>query len=215
MTTRLHDSPKMYNPAMFSHRSKKTIGILGGSFNPAHDGHAHIADMAVRALELDELWWLVSPQNPLKPTDGMAPFADRYSSALTIAAGCIYARRMKVTSVEARLRSSLTYQTTTLLRQRIHGARLVWVMGGDSMASFHHWQRPEIISRNMAIAVVNRPGARHVRGSKGAKIAGRHISPRMMNARHYPPKHWTYIQGKMNAQSATKIRAKLTGQLTG
>ncbi len=197
-----------YIPPLFSYRGRKAIGILGGSFNPAHDGHAHIADMAAAALDLDEVWWMVSPQNPLKPSDGMAPFAQRFGRAIAIAATCRYAKRMRVTALEGHKRTALTHQTTTLLRQRMHGTRLVWIMGGDNMMGFHQWSRPCVISRNMAIAVVNRPGARAIRASKGAAIAGQYITPRQMRARHYPAKHWCYIQGRMNNQSATRIRAQ-------
>ena len=128
----------VYQPLMWSYHSKKTIGILGGSFNPAHEGHGHIADMAVQALGLDEVWWMVSPQNPLKSKDGMAPLAQRIENAVKIAEKCHHAACMRITSIEAQLGTNLTYQTVSQLRKRMHGTRLVWIMGSDQSMTFHH-----------------------------------------------------------------------------
>jgi nicotinate-nucleotide adenylyltransferase len=197
-------------PSVFSLSCRKVIGILGGSFNPAHDGHAHIADMAVQKLGLDELWWLASPQNPLKPESDMAPFDQRVSSAAKMAETCQHAHVMRISTLEGRFGFQLTYQTLSMLRCRIKKARLVWIMGGDNLLGFHRWNRPDVISRNMAIAVVNRPGSRFLRNSPGARKAGRLIAPRVMRARGFPPKHWCYIQGGQNNQSATQIRSAAT-----
>ena len=195
-------------PRVFSDHAHKAIGILGGSFNPAHDGHAHIADMAAQALGLDEIWWLVSPQNPLKSSADMASFEDRFNSALAVASHCKAASIMRISALEHRLGLTVTYKTLSQLRQRVRSAHLVWIMGGDNLLSFHHWARPEMIARSMAIAVVNRPGSRHLRSSPGAKIAGMKRSPRQLRKLGFPPKHWCYIQGRQNNQSATKIRSE-------
>jgi len=194
-------------PRVFSDPSHKAIGILGGSFNPAHDGHAHIADMTAQALGLDEIWWLVSPQNPLKSSVDMASFEDRFNSALAIASRCKAASIMIISALEHRLGLTVTYKTLTQLRQRVRSAHLVWIMGGDNLLSFHRWARPEMIARSMSIAVVNRPGSRHLRSSPGAKIAGKKRSPRQLRKLGFPPQHWCYIQGRQNNQSATKIRS--------
>ena len=154
-------------PRVFSDHSHKAIGILGGSFNPAHDGHAHIADMAAQALGLDEIWWLVSPQNPLKSSADMASFEDRFNSALAVASRCKAASIMRISALELRLDLTVTYKTLTQLRQRMRSAHLVWIMGGDNLLSFHRWARPEMIARSMSIAVVNRPGSRHLQLSRG------------------------------------------------
>ena len=198
----------LHTPFCFSFNAKKRIGILGGSFNPAHEGHAHIADMAVRSLDLDELWWMVSPQNPLKTSDDMAPFHKRLESALEIAKTCTLNKRMKITALEKHLKYHLTYQTLSALRNRTQKARLVWVMGSDNLLNFHLWNHPKSIAKNMPIAVVNRPNAKYLRQCRGAKIAGKITSPQKLKARNFPPKTWCYIQGKMNKQSATKIRQK-------
>jgi nicotinate-nucleotide adenylyltransferase len=193
--------------SVFSLTCRKVIGILGGSFNPAHGGHAHIADMAVQKLGLDELWWLISPQNPLKSKSSMATFDQRTLSAMAIAETCHHTHVMRISLLEGRLGYPLTYQTLSMLRRRIKRARLVWIMGGDNLIEFHHWNRPEVISREMAIAVVNRPGSQFLRNSRGAKKAGQLLTPQVMRARHFPPKHWCYIQGKLNTTSATQIRS--------
>ena len=194
-------------PKLFSMSAGKVIGILGGSFNPAHEGHVHIADMAVEALGLDEVWLMVSPQNPLKSKSGMAAFDDRLASALEMAARCKASDVMKVSTLERDLGLQLTHQTLKMLRQRMRYGKLVWIMGGDNLVHFHKWNRPDVITKNTAIAVVNRPGSRHLRSSPGARKAGKSLTPRVMRARRFPVNHWCYIQGKQNTQSATKIRS--------
>ena len=130
-------------------------GLLGGSFNPAHRGHRRITLAAVRALDLDEAWWLVSPGNPLK--DGaadMAPFAARLASARRIA------RRapIRASDIEVRLHTRYTLDTLRKLRRRYPKRRFIWLMGADNLAQFHRWRGWREIARTMPIAVVARPG---------------------------------------------------------
>lgn len=129
-------------------------GLLGGSFNPAHGGHRRITGFAMRALGLDEMWWLVSPGNPLKPKAGMAPLGARLHSARA------QARRMpvKVTAIERELGSPYTIDTLRALRRIWPGRRFLWVMGADNLAQFHHWKHWRAIARTMPIAVIARPG---------------------------------------------------------
>ena len=103
------------------------IGLLGGSFNPAHEGHRHVAERALAALGLDQVWLLVSPGNPLKPSRGMAPFAERLASARRVADG----RRVVATGIEARLGTRYTVDTLALLRRRFPRARFVLLLGAD------------------------------------------------------------------------------------
>jgi nicotinate-nucleotide adenylyltransferase len=132
----------------------RRIGLLGGSFNPAHRGHRHITLAAIRALDLDEAWWLVSPGNPLKPKAGMAPFAARLASAR------IMARRapIRATDVETRLGTRYTVDTLRALVRRYPKDRFVWIMGADNLAQFDRWRQWRDIARTMPIAVVARPG---------------------------------------------------------
>ena len=129
-------------------------GLLGGSFNPAHRGHLHISREAMRRLGLDEIWWLVSPGNPLKPKAGMAPFPARFASALTAARG----HRIRPTAIEGALGTVYTVDTLAALTRLYPKRRFVWLMGADNLAQFHQWRDWRNIARTVPIAVVARPG---------------------------------------------------------
>lgn len=130
------------------------IGILGGSFNPAHGGHRRISLGAIKALGLDEVWWLVSPGNPLKPQDGMAPLPLRVASARR------RTRRapIRVSAMEREFGTRFTCDTLFKLRRRYPKNRFIWLMGSDNLAQFHQWHKWRDIARAMPIAVVARPG---------------------------------------------------------
>ena len=131
----------------------RRIGLLGGSFNPAHRGHRGITLAAIRALQLDEAWWLVSPGNPLKPAAGMAPLAARLASARAMA------RRapIRASAIEAKLGTRYTVDTLRALRRRYPRVRFIWLMGADNLAQFHRWRDWRTIARLMPIAVIARP----------------------------------------------------------
>jgi len=132
----------------------RRVGLLGGSFNPAHRGHRHVTLAAIRALDLDEAWWLVSPGNPLKPRRGMAPFAARVASARRMA------RRapIRASAIEQRLHTRYTVDTLRVLQRRFPKIRFIWIMGADNLAQFHVWKDWRTIARTMPIAVIARPG---------------------------------------------------------
>ncbi len=132
----------------------KSVGLLGGSFNPAHDGHRHISVEALRRLGLDEVWWLVSPLNPLKAADGMAPLAARLASAKHIANH----RRIHVTDLEIRLETRFAVDTVAALQRRYPEVRFIWLMGADNLAQFHRWSRWRRLAARVPIAVFARPG---------------------------------------------------------
>lgn len=129
-------------------------GLLGGSFNPAHGAHRRISLFARDALKLDEVWWLVSPGNVLKPAAGMAPLSARFASARKIARGA----PIRVTAIEAELGTRYTVHTLRKLKQRYPRRRFVWLMGMDNLAQFHRWRAWRRIAREMPIAVIVRPG---------------------------------------------------------
>ncbi len=136
-------------------RSLRTTGLLGGSFNPAHRGHRGITLAAIRALDLDEAWWLVSPGNPLKAgARDMAPLAARLASARSMA------RRapIRATDIETRLHTRYTLDTLRKLERRYPKRRFIWLMGADNLAQFHRWRGWREIARTMPIAVIARPG---------------------------------------------------------
>ncbi|MBO9498820.1 MAG: nicotinate-nucleotide adenylyltransferase [Novosphingobium sp.] len=132
----------------------KRVGLLGGSFNPAHGAHRRISLFARRALGLDEVWWLVSPGNPLKSQAGMAPLAARVKAAQKLAARA----PITVTAIERRLDTRFTIDTLRKLRRRYPRVRFVWLMGADNLAQFHRWKQWRAIAREMPIAVIARPG---------------------------------------------------------
>ena len=129
-------------------------GLLGGSFNPAHRGHRRISLFALRRLGLGEVWWLVSPGNPLKPAEGMAPLSARVGAAQK------QARRapIRVTAIERELGTRFTVDTLRALLRRYPERRFVWLMGSDNLAQFHRWKHWRRIAEAMPIAVIARPG---------------------------------------------------------
>ena len=129
-------------------------GLLGGSFNPAHGGHRRISLFAARALGLDEVWWLVSPGNPLKPKAGMAPLAARLASARRQAQRA----PIRATAIERELGTRFTIDTLRALMRRYPKRRFVWLMGSDNLAQFDRWRDWRGIARLMPIAVIARPG---------------------------------------------------------
>ncbi|MCL4671967.1 MAG: nicotinate-nucleotide adenylyltransferase [Sphingomonadaceae bacterium] len=169
------------------------IGLLGGSFNPAHGGHRRISLFAREALGLDEVWWLVSPGNPLKPRAGMAPLAKRMRSARR------EARRapIRVTAIERELGTRFTVDTLRALARRFPRHEFVWLMGADNLAQFHHWRDWRGIARTMPIAVIARPGY------DAAAIA----SPAMAWLRRYrlPPASFSQ-RGKWSAPALAILR---------
>ena len=134
--------------------TRRRVGLLGGSFNPAHGGHRRISLFSGTALGLDEVWWLVSPGNPLKPAEGMAPLAARFAAAL-----CRSRRAaIRVTAIERDLDTRYTIDTLRGLQARFAKTDFVWLMGADNLAQFHRWRDWRGIARAMPIAVIARPG---------------------------------------------------------
>ena len=129
-------------------------GLLGGSFNPAHRGHRQLSIHAARLLGLDEIWWLVSPGNPLKPASDMAPLRCRFASARSMARGL----PIRVTAIERELGTRYTADTLALIRHRFPEREFVWLMGADNLQQFHLWRDWRGIARTVPIAVVGRPG---------------------------------------------------------
>ena len=189
---------------------RRRIGLLGGSFNPAHGGHLHISRLALAKLDLDEVWWLVSPQNPLKPAAGMAPFNERLNAAARIAAA---EHRIRVSDIEARLGSTYTADTLKALRHRYPRDRFVWLMGGDNLAQFPYWKRWQDIFRTVPVAVFDRP---RTASTALAGIAARRFARARVPVRaaprlaQMPPPAWLFFHTRLDPRSATRIRAERT-----
>ena len=183
------------------------VGLYGGSFNPAHEGHAHVAETARRRLQLDRVIWLVSPQNPLKSARETAPLAERMAGARTVARG----RSMIVSDAETRLGSQYTIDTIQALKARFPGVDFVWIMGADSLASFHRWRGWTQIMAQVPVAVVSRPWISLK--SRSSPAARRFASARvsLLEAKLLPgakPPRWVFLTGPLNFQSSTALRAR-------
>jgi len=179
------------------------IGLLGGSFNPAHEGHCHVSEIALKRLGLDHVWWLVSPQNPLKPAIGMAPLDNRLAFARAFAAH----PRITVMDIENALGTRYTVDTVKALQRRFPSVRFVWLMGSDNLASFHRWRNwPEIAAR-LPIAVVTRPGTTlaPLRSKAAQRLRGNRVFSPKNFAQARPPA-LIVLDGPRNAVSATRIR---------
>ncbi|KKW94112.1 nicotinate-nucleotide adenylyltransferase [Sphingobium chungbukense] len=155
------------------------IGLLGGSFNPAHGGHRAISLFAMHALDLDEVWWLVSPGNPLKPRAGMAPLSARLARARKVARR----NRIRPTAIEVQLRTRYTIDTLTALKRRYPRHSFIWLMGADNLAQFGRWRDWRGIARQMSIAVIARPGYDEAaRGSPAMSWLRRFVRPARQSA---------------------------------
>jgi len=191
---------------------RRRIGILGGSFNPAHEGHLHIARQAMIHARLDQLWLMVSPGNPLKAPAGMAPFAARLASARKIADG----RRIVATDIEKRLGTIYTVDTMAALRRRYPGQQFVWLMGADNLAQLPRWGRWMRIAAAMPILVLPRPGqTRRALSGQAAHRLARHRLPARAGvclATAAPPA-WILLPVRENASSATALRQRLAAEI--
>ncbi len=185
----------------------RAIGLLGGSFNPAHDGHLMISLIALKRLQLDEVWWLVSPQNPLKPASGMAPFAQRLVKARQLASH----RRIIVSDIELRLGTHYTRDTLKRLCARRRNQNFVWLMGADNLVQFPKWEGWKEIFNTVPIAVFDRPtySSRALAGVVATRFADRRIPERDASGlvrRNAPA--WVFLHSRLNPVSATEIRAQ-------
>jgi nicotinate-nucleotide adenylyltransferase len=181
------------------------VGLFGGSFNPPHAGHALVAEIALRRLKLDQLWWIVTPGNPLKDKRELAPLPERLKKCEAL----IHDPRVKVTAFEAAHHIRYTADTLALIKLRNPGVNFVWIMGADSLADFHRWQRWQQIATTFPIAVIDRPGSTLAfLSSKMAKTfdharLDEDDAPQL--ARRRPPA-WTFIHGPRSLLSSTAIR---------
>ena len=200
-------------PGRYGDARRRRIGLLGGSFNPAHAGHRHVARQALRALRLDEVWLLVSPGNPLKPVRGMAPLAERLASARRIADG----RRIIATDIERLLGTRYTADTLAMLQRRFRRARFAFVIGADNLVQLPRWKRWRAIARQVAIAVLPRPGwTRRALMGRAAHVLVRHrrAPGAALTESFAPHAAWCLVPAREHAASATAIRAR-TGNHTG
>lgn len=183
-----------------------TIGLLGGSFNPAHDGHLYISKQAKRRLGLDVVWWLVSPQNPLKSKDDMASFADRFASAEEVSRKSPF---IHVSDFEEKNHTAYTADTLLKLTQAFPHYRFVWIMGADNLAQVHRWHDWQDIFARVPVAVYDRaPYTFKALCSRASqRFLYNRCQPEELLSKPLPA--WCFMHGKRHPLSATAIRKML------
>ena len=180
-------------------------GLLGGSFNPAHGGHRTLSLRAMKALALNEIWWLVSPGNPLKPRETMAPLSARLRSARRMA------RRspIRATAIEAKLQTRYTYDTLRALVRRYPRRRFIWIMGADNLEQFHRWHNWRKIAAMMPVAVIARPGYdMRSRRARAAQWLRRFVRPAPCACHwiEWRPASVMFLRFPPDVRSATAVR---------
>ncbi|CAM5775657.1 putative nicotinate-nucleotide adenylyltransferase [Labrys miyagiensis] len=184
-----------------------TIGLFGGSFNPPHEGHRHASLVALTRLGLDQVWWLVTPGNPLKDNQALPSLEMRVAAARSLADH----PRIAVTGIEAAIHTRYTYDTIAWLQRRCPGVTFVWIMGADNLAGFHRWQHWRGIASRVAIAVVARPGAT-TKGplAKAARVLSRFRLQEYeaRNLKYRQPPAWVFLHAPLDSNSSTALRAR-------
>jgi nicotinate-nucleotide adenylyltransferase len=195
---------------LYGDRRRARIGLLGGSFNPAHEGHRHVAETALWRLQLDAVWLLVSPGNPLKGSREMASLDARLASVRRVVDG----RRIVPTSIEQRLRTRFTVDTIKALRRRFPRVRFVWLMGADIVVQLTRWRRWREIVSLVPFAVLPRPSYNHrALASRALHRLSRARLPARAASRLADacPPAWIFLPTAQHAASATAIRAARKG----
>ena len=182
------------------------IGLLGGSFNPAHEGHRHISREAMKRLGLDQVWWLVSPQNPLKTPQGMAPAAERLAAAQRLASGPL----LIATDIESLLGTRYTADTLRALRRCFPKVHFVWLMGADNLIQIDQWEDWQRIFHCVAVAALARPtySLRASRSKAAERFkAARWAERKVRGLSRAAPPAWAFLHIRLSPLSATRIRA--------
>ncbi|RCW25820.1 nicotinate-nucleotide adenylyltransferase [Ciceribacter lividus] len=186
------------------------VGLFGGSFNPPHEGHVLVAEIALRRLGLDQLWWIVTPGNPLKSHVELAPLTRR----LELCEALVHDARIKVTAFEQALGTTYTAETLAFVKRHNPHAHFVWIMGADNLKSFHHWQHWRRIATTFPIAVIDRPGS--TLSHLSSKMARTYARSRIDEDdaavlwQKRPPA-WTFIHGPRSSLSSTALRETAKG----
>lgn len=193
-------------PSRWGDSRRIKIGLLGGSFNPGHEGHLHISLEAKRRLGLDQVWWLVSPQNPLKSPKGMASLDDRVSAARSMG----LPSWIKVTDIEHGLGSDRTWKTLGLLKCRFPKAQFVWLMGADNLAQIPAWSRWLRIFQTVHVAVFDRSpySPKALSGKASWRFASRRLRASKPLALWQKTKPmWVYVSQRQHSASSSEIRS--------
>ena len=181
------------------------VGLLGGSFNPAHEGHLNISRQALGILKLDFVWWLVAPQNPLKNEQELAPFKARLTGAKQLAKHS----KIEVSSPEQYLGTNYSHEVVAAIQKTCPHTRFVWLMGADNMVQFPAWRNWKHICQMVPIAVFDRPGysLKALSGEMAKCFAEYRLSAQQASSlAEVDPPAWLFIKGQPHPQSATNVR---------
>lgn len=192
-------------PVLPPHAPGLRIGLFGGSFNPPHAGHRLASLVALKRLQLDRMWWIVTPGNPLKDNTALPPLAERMAAAKVLANH----PRIDVTGFEAEIETHYTYDTIAYLKRRCPGVDFVWIMGADNLNGFHRWQRWREIAELVPLAIIDRPGSTLRAARSRAAIVLAHHRLAEENARLLtcaPRPAWVFLHGPRSPLSSTGIR---------
>ena len=191
-------------PKCFFFNRKIRVGILGGSFNPAHEGHIHISLIAKKRLNLDEVWWLVSPQNRLKIESIISTYKKRLYFARELTS---HHRAIRVLDLEYINKIFTSNKTVNFLKNKTQNTRFVWLIGSDVLLNFHKWIKPKEISKNFPVAVIERPSYSYkVINILGASILGKRHKNIKFKLLNYSKPSWSFLRGKLNNTSSSKIK---------
>ena len=187
------------------HTAGMRIGLLGGSFNPPHEAHRAISLFAIKRLQLDRVWWLVSPGNPLKEHGVLRSLEQRVRAARQMAND----GRIDISCLESVIGTQYTADTMSYLRRRVSGLRLVWIMGADNLAQFHRWQNWRRIASEVPLAIIDRPGQNfRALAAPAAQALARKRKPESKAARlaDLRPPAWVFLTGLKLDLSSTGLR---------
>ena len=188
----------------FFFNRKIKVGILGGSFNPAHNGHIHISSIALKKLKLNEIWWLVAPQNRLKKNDISKSFSTRLNFARRLTGNH---KKIKVLDLEYANRLFSSYKSLKFLKSKCRNTKFVWLMGSDNLLNFDKWLNAKQISKTFPVAVVERPSYSYKEiNCLGANVLGKRLRKIKLSNFNHNISAWTFIRDKLNNISSTKIR---------
>ena len=182
------------------------IGLFGGSFNPPHLGHLRVAETALKKLQLDAVWWLVSPANPLKPKSELIPLEQRISSCLKL----IKNPALKVTAYESLINNNISAITLKKILQQNPASSFVWIMGADNLSTLHHWENWQFIMENIPVAIISRPQHLHaaIGSIAGKKFEASRINEYDANQLVYKrAPRWVFLHQQLDSSSSTTLRA--------